>query len=164
MDPCCQAYPDLTIRGHRNDPVLFESWCEAGNESWLPAAAVSVARFVDEQTPSKSIATVKRRISAIQFAHRMADIPSPIDHSEVRLAVRRVARFNSGVRRKRLVSPPTCWKKFCPETLAALRDAALLTVGYDTLCRSSELVVMRVGHLGDYNATIHVPRSASDPW
>ena len=27
----------------------------------------------------------------------------------------------------------------CPSALAGLRDAALISVGYDTLCRSSEL-------------------------
>lgn len=32
----------------------------------------------------------------------------------------------------------------CPDTLAGHRDAALFSVGYDTLCRSSELAAMRI--------------------
>ena len=32
----------------------------------------------------------------------------------------------------------------CPTTLQGMRDAALISVGYDTLCRSSELALMEV--------------------
>jgi integrase len=52
-----------------------------------------------------------------------------------------------------------------PTTLADLRDAALLGVGYDTLCRSSEIALMLVNHQrrdpsGDIS--IIVPRSKGD--
>jgi hypothetical protein len=46
-----------------------------------------------------------------------------------------------------------------------LRDAALISVGYDTLCRSSELAAMTVDHLtfeSDGIAVIEIPRSKSD--
>jgi integrase len=46
-----------------------------------------------------------------------------------------------------------------PETAGGLRDAALISVGYDTLCRSCELAAMRVEHLqmsagGDWSVLI----------
>lgn len=167
IDRCSGAYSDMTLRGYRNDLLLFKRWCEARNESWLPATAEAVARFVDVEAPSKSIATLKRRVSAIQFAHRMTDLPSPINHSEVRLAVRRAARAKRRRPEQALGLTADLLRKIvlaCPATLAGLRDAALLTVGYDTLCRSSELVAMRVEHLGDDMATLHVPRSKSDPY
>lgn len=51
-----------------------------------------------------------------------------------------------------------------PATLVGLRDAAIFSVGYDTLCRSSELVAVRVEHLADDMGSINIPRSKSDPF
>ncbi|MCJ7420402.1 tyrosine-type recombinase/integrase [Sphingomicrobium astaxanthinifaciens] len=97
----------------------------------------------------------------------MADLPNPADHSEVRLALRRAGRLR--VRRPHQVVGLTAKLLehivlACPDTLAGYRDAALLSVGYDTLCRSHELVAMQVAHLGAAFATVHVPRSKSDPF
>lgn len=164
---CEGAYSDITLRGYRNDLNVFKAWCERGRESWLPATPDAVARFVDDEAPSKSIATVKRRISAIQFAHRMADLPSPIGHSEVHLAVRRAGRAKRRRPNQARGLTAELLSKIveaCPDTLAGLRDAALFSVGYDTLCRSSELVAMRVEHLSDDLSSMEVPRSKSDPF
>jgi integrase/recombinase XerD len=164
---CNGAYSDTTLRGYRNDLEVFKRWCAPRDESWLPATAEGVARFVDDEAPSKSIATLKRRISAIQFAHRMADLPSPIDHSEVHLAVRRAARAKRRRPNQALGLSAELLGKIvdaCPDSLAGLRDAALFSVGYDTLCRSSELVAMRLEDLSNDFSSIEVPRSKSDPF
>ncbi|MFX8723708.1 hypothetical protein ABTM71_19785, partial [Acinetobacter baumannii] len=53
----------------------------------------------------------------------------------------------------------------CPETLAGRRDAALISLGYDTLCRSSELSAMQVEHVTlntDGTGTVLIPRAKSD--
>lgn len=52
----------------------------------------------------------------------------------------------------------------CPDDLAGRRDAALISVGYDTLCRSIELAAMRAEHLSPDLATILIPRAKSDPF
>lgn len=164
---CEGAYSDITLRGYRNDLEVFKRWCDRRRESWLPATPAAVARFVDEEAPSKSVATVKRRISAIQFAHRMSDLPSPISHSEVHLAVRRAGRAKRRRPNQALGLTAELLSKIveaCPNTLAGVRDAALFSVGYDTLCRSSELVAMRVEHLSDDLSSTEVPRSKSDPF
>ena len=51
-----------------------------------------------------------------------------------------------------------------PSTLSGKRDAALLSVGYDTLCRSSELSWIRVDDVCLKEARIYIPRSKSDPF
>ena len=53
----------------------------------------------------------------------------------------------------------------CPDDLAGRRDAALIAVGYDTLCRSRELASMQVGHLEverDGVTSVLIPRSKAD--
>ena len=52
----------------------------------------------------------------------------------------------------------------CPDTLAGVRDAALLSVGYDTLCRSSELSWMRVDDVHLKQGRIYIPRAKNDPF
>ena len=121
-----------------------------------------MAAFIDHQVETLSAATLKRRVSAIKFAHRIADLPNPTAASVVFLALRRAARRKS--RRPAQASGLTSEilnriLGDLPQTPAGLRDAALISVGYDTLCRSCELAAMRVEDLrkstgGDWSLLI----------
>ena len=162
---CQGAYSDITLRGYRNDLKVFKGWCERKRENWLPATPEAVAQFVDEEAPSLAIATLKRRICAIQFAHRIADLPSPINHSDVHLAVRRASRAKRRRPNQALGLTSDLLREIlaaCPESLSGFRDAAMISVGYDTLCRSSELAAMRVEDLIGDCSSVRIPRSKSD--
>tara|TARA_R110002020_G_scaffold152767_9_gene330664 strand:+ start:191 stop:679 length:489 start_codon:yes stop_codon:yes gene_type:complete len=142
---CERVYSENTLRRHRNDLKYFLAWCASRELNWLPAAPQTIADFIDTQLETKAISTIKHRVNAIRFAHRMADLPSPTDNSTVYLTLRRARR--SRHRRPK----QSAWLTSellgsivaaCPDTLSGLRDAALLNVGYDTLCRSYELAAM----------------------
>ena len=164
---CEGAFSDITLRGYRRDLEIFAVWCEGRGEVFLPAAPGTVAGFIDDQALHYASATIRRRQSAIRFAHVMSDLPSPLHNSEVYLAIRRMGRAK--MRRPRqvrglvrgLLEKMVC---ACPETLLGKRDAALLSVGYDTLCRSSELSWMEVEHLDLLAGTVYIPRAKNDPW
>jgi integrase/recombinase XerD len=164
---CVGAYSDITLRGYRCDLETFAAWCCANGESFLPATPRGVSAFLDEQVLTFTYATIRRRVCAIKFLHRMSDVPSPVEHSEVYLSLRRAAR-QKGRRPKqvkgliRTIKSPII--KACPDTLLGNRDAALIGVGYDTLCRSSELAWMMVDHIDLDGRTAYVPRSKSDPF
>lgn len=83
------------------------------------------------------------------------------------LALRQVAR-SKGCRPKQVLGlTRDLLEKMlleCPDTLAGKRDAALLSVGYDTLCRSSELSWMNVEDVWLGEARIYIPRLKSDPY
>ncbi len=141
---CEGAYAPRTISGYRNDLNYFRQWCRDEAHDWLPACPAAIAGFVDAQITDHRISTIKRRVSAITFAHRMSDLPNPADHSSVHLALRRASRAKPrrpeqvrGLTHDMLVKILA----MPPATLTWLRDAALVSVGYDTLCRSSELTV-----------------------
>ena len=165
---CEGAYSPRTLSGYRNDLGHFQIWCQMHATDWLPAHPDAIAEFVDAQIESSRISTIKRRISAITFAHRMADLPEPTNHSTVRLALRRASRARA--QRSDQVRGLTHdilsrVLDLRPTTLADLRDAALLGVGYDTLCRSSEISLMRIVHLRrDLSGAISmiIPRSKGD--
>ena len=162
------AYSPRTLKGYAADLQCFIDWCRARSCKWLPAGADTVVDFIDSQVKDHCLSTVKRRLCAIAFAHRLADLPVPMEHNSVRLAVRRASRLKP--RRPKQVRglTRTILAKIiaaCPSTLQGSRDAALISVGYDTLCRSSELALMQVEHVkfeDDGVAIIFIPRSKSD--
>lgn len=162
------AYSIRTINGYAADLRIFVDWCCNHGVDWLPAAPASVAAFVDDQVAHHQISTIKRRLCAIAFAHHMRDLPVPTKPNVVRLAVRRASR-RKAMRPKQVDGLTNDIRAaivaHCPSTLAGLRDAALISVGYDTLCRSSELSAMRVEHVRlneDGSVSILIPRSKAD--
>ncbi|MEL7030764.1 MAG: tyrosine-type recombinase/integrase [Pseudomonadota bacterium] len=164
---CEGAYSDLTLSGYRKDLDIFAEWCLENNAAFLPASPSSVAGFFDDQLQTCRYATIRRRASAIRFAHNLSDLPCPIEHSDVFLSMRRAARMK-GRRPKQVLglTRPLLDKMIvaCPETLAGARDAALLSIGYDTLCRSSELSWMRIEDVQLEQARIYIPRAKNDPF
>jgi len=147
---CQGAYTEATLRGYGSDLRLFEAWCAKQNRASLPAETTTVAAFIDHEVERLSAATIKRRIAAINFAHRMADLPRPTAASVVHLALRRAARRKSRRPTQAIGLTSEILNRIIdglPETPAGLRDAALISVGYDTLCRSCELVAMSVENL-----------------
>lgn len=164
---CEGAYSDLTLSGYRKDLEIFAKWCNKNGRRFLPADPRSVAEFFDQQLDTCSFATIRRRASAIRFAHVLSDLPSPIDHSDVFLAMRRAARLKGRRPKQSLGLTQDLLCKMlaaCPETLSGKRDAALLSIGYDTLCRSSELSWMRVKHVQLEKSCVYIPRAKNDPF
>lgn len=166
---CEGAYSQHTLRGYGSDLEVFESWCRRNDHVALPASPATIAAFVDAQIERVVPSTLKRRVAAIKFAHRFSDYPDPTTSSEAVLAMRRAARRKP--RRPNQAKGLTARVlkaiiAHCPNTRAGLRDAALISVGYDTLCRCGELAAMEVEHLnidlkGDWSLLI--PRAKADP-
>ena len=160
------AYSLRTLKGYGSDLGTFIKWCSDQPCSWLPAEPRSVAKFIDDQVQRHSVSTIKRRLCAIAFAHRLEDLPVPTDHKRVHLAVRRASRLKPrrpkqvrGLTRTilRESSPPA-------RNSSGLRDAALISVG---TTRFAELRTCLNGgeHVRfekDGTATIFIPRSKSD--
>jgi integrase/recombinase XerD len=173
------AYAATTLRGYRADFAVFEAWCARAGETPLPASPEAVADFVADCAAGRSSptarvgdapATLKRRMSAIRKVHRLMRMTSPVEDEEVKTALRRAIRSKGSRQRQahglnidlREELIDVC----CETTLAGMRDRAMVAVGYDTLCRRSELVALRVCDLtrnADGGMTLVVRRSKADP-
>ena len=92
LAPCIGAYSPRTVAGYTSDLRVFLGWCLAMRRPWLPADPKMLAEFVDDQVEQHCLSTIKRRLCAIAFAHRIRDLPAPTASIVVRLAVRRAAR------------------------------------------------------------------------
>jgi integrase/recombinase XerD len=165
---CDGAYAANTVRGYSSDLRLFAQWCTARGASWLPAEPAAVASYIDECAQSLTPTTVRKRVVVIGFAHRVSDLPSPVHAKEVTLALRRLSRtkLNRPVQSQGLTDD--ILQRILtnlPYTLAGVRDAALISVGYDSLCRSCEIAALQVEDLRASDKgpwSILVPRSKSD--
>ena len=168
IEHCRGAYADVTLRNYRADLKAFARWCAKHDRSWLPADADTIGAFLTEDSEAVATSTLKRRLSAIVFAHRYSDLPCPSHASAVQLALRRAARKKAirPVQAKGLTAEILAQiLAACGDDLLGRRDAAIIAVGYDTLCRACEIVAMRVEHLqaqADGSAAILIPRGKAD--
>lgn len=131
-----------TERAYRADWAAFNVWCAARGSTPLPAAATTVARYLDDVARSQKVATVRRRLAAVRAAHLDAGSESPTGAAPVRLAVARAEwrqrgsedpTVPLGVEELRAIS------RALPATLAGRRDRALLLLGYGAGLRPGEL-------------------------
>jgi site-specific recombinase XerD len=162
------AYSANTIRAYKADFTIFAAWCDSRNQPSLPASPKTVADFLRDQSTSAKSATISRRRAAISRVHRLLKLANPAPDEDVHLAARTIYR-QKGRRQDQVLGLTVPLKKkiveACPDDLRGLRDRALISMGYDTLCRRSELVQLRVEDLvvePDGSGTILIRRAKAD--
>jgi len=162
------AFAENTERARKADWLVFENWCDANHCVSLPASTNVLVSFIDAQAELKKVATVKRYLTTIATAHKVAGLKNPVRHEFVRLAVRRMARKN-GTRQDQAKS--LNWPQIhlalqvLDDSPRGLLDKALVCVSYDTLCRRSETIAIRVEDLSfheDGSGTAHILKSKTD--
>jgi site-specific recombinase XerD len=164
------AYAPNTLRSYRADFEIFEAWCAEAGKPPLPASPRTVAAFITDQQNHVGATTLRRRQAAIRKIHRLLRLPNPADGEDVMIAIRRAKRAKgrrpqqalglTDALRNRLIEA-------APNTLTGLRNIALISVGYDTLCRRAELSALRLEDtqaLADGSRSILVRRAKNDPF
>jgi integrase len=164
------AYAECTLRTAAREFAVFEAWCQARGARALPAGPETVAAWVDEIFPRYRTRTVQAKLECIRYVHFGNRAADPTPSEAVRLAFRRGLRTYGRPQRQ---APPLTADLVqrllaaCPATSPlGRRDRVLLQLGYDTLCRRSELAALRLDdleRLADGGARIRVRRSKSDP-
>ena len=146
------AYAPNTIRAYKSDMEEFIRYCASENCCALRAEPAVIARFL-QQTLSQNIksATISRKVSSISAIHRLLCLNDPTKHPEVRITLRKIfrqlgRRFDQAFP----VTRPILEKMLavCSKDLHCLRDKALLLLAYDSMCRRSELIALRVEDIG----------------
>ena len=164
------AYSPNTLRAYRADFELFERWCQANAKIPLPASPSSVAEFISSRAPFDASTTLKRRLSGVRKVHRLLKLPNPVDDEDVAISLRRALRQKRRRPKQALGLTSQILNEMldaCDDSLAGLRNRAMLQVGYDTLCRRSELVALCLEDLrrtSDGEAQILIRRSKTDPF
>ena len=173
-----------SIRALKSDLEAFDLWCRRMARIALPATPETVADYLDGRAGQGSKpASLGRYKASIAKIHQLLDLKDPTSASLVKLrlqAIRRSLgtaqkqarplRFKGPVRNVERDAPRglnvRALLESCAEDLPSLRDRALLSAGYDTGLRASELVAIAVEHIVeaiDPDARLlSIPRSKGD--
>lgn len=166
------------------DLACYTEWCAREMRIGLPADPEHLVRYLQalDRQGSKP-ATLARRIASLGTVHRLMGLGDgsalPTNAPMVRAALKAVRRRKGTAQRQaaplRLgqALDPNVGKGFtlqallaaCASDLQGLRDAALLSLGYDAGLRVSELVAVEEQHIepqADGAATLFIPRSKTD--
>ena len=164
-----RVYPEATLRAWRFDWVAFITFCKPHGLLPLPASPETVAAYIAAcEEAGKKPATVRRYLATIACAHRAAKLQNPNDDETVKLALKGL--YNKTPMRQRQAKA-LGWheiKRFlitAGDGIRADRERALLSVGYDTMARRSELVTLNVedfSFLSDGSGRVLIRRSKTD--
>ena len=157
-----------TVRAYKSDWAAFTAWCAGHGVSSLPASAETVAALLShEASVGRASSTIGRRLAAIAYAHKLADLPDPGAHETVHAVIKGIRRRpNMEVRQKTAATAEvlTAMLSHVPAGLAGKRDQALLGLGFAGAFRRSELAALLVSDLTDHadGMRVLIRRSKTD--
>lgn len=156
-------------------------WCAHEHRRALPADPEDLVRYLRAlEADGKKPATLTRRIASLATVHRMlelgGDLPTtsaPMVRNALRANRRRLGaaqrqaaplRFGGELGDARGFTI-TAMLQACTGDVQGVRDAALLSLGYDAGLRVSELTAVEIKDLrpqADGTGLLHLPRSKTD--
>jgi integrase len=144
------SYAPSTLLKHRRRFKLFAAWCERQGRDAFPASPETVALFLSDVAGKLRLATIKGYLDTIVFVHRAAG--ETFDRQTIYPVVKGIARMHRTVSRQ--VAPITIGElrtiiAALPNTIAGARDRAVLAVGFAGALRTSEIVGLDIGIVGD---------------
>ena len=181
------ARSEATRRAYAADLEDFRHWCSRYGREWLPATPDTVGLYIGARARELKLSTLERRLAAIGTLHKDEGYDSPASVAEAPL--RRIWRGLVKEKTRQTDSPEPLMAEelrqmvaslpryvepfekgaFCGSagdlTLTALRDRAVLLVGWAGALRRSELVALRSQDITFQRGrgfTMHVGRSKSD--
>ena len=163
------AYALNTLRAYRADMLEFIGYCDQCSSNALPASPATVANFLLHSSEQGiKTATIRRKVSSISAIHRLSYLEDPTKHPEVKITMRKISRqlgtrFDQAFPVTQIILNKLM--AVCGQDLHGLRNKALLMLAYDSMCRRSEVVSLRVDEmewLSDEGVSILLRRSKTD--
>lgn len=135
-----------TLAAYRADLEHFARWCAPRDRSPLPADPGTVAEYLADHAGTLKPSTLSRRVAGISVAHQAAGFPNPCRDTAVQAVL-------TGIRREHGTTPEQhaaagigevrrMVARLELDTLAGLRDRAVLLAGFALAARRSELVAL----------------------
>ncbi len=129
----------------------FRTFCSAQRLTAYPASPQTVVLYITALAERAKVSTIRQRLAAISVAHRKSGLESPTAHPIVREVLRGITRTKgTATHRKDAVTLDVLRAMLLAvdgEGIAALRDRALLLLGFAAALRRAELAALRVEDL-----------------
>ena len=145
------AYAPSTIRAYKANFERFIRFCEKLNIDALPASPSDIAHYIAQLTKSglKS-SSIRIAVASISSIHKLNLFSDPTQHPDVKIELRRMHRTLGRYSQQAFGITAPILEKMLGATvnnLRGYRDRALLVLAYDSLCRCSELVSLRIADI-----------------
>ncbi|CRD50908.1 tyrosine-type recombinase/integrase [Stenotrophomonas indicatrix] len=161
-----------TVKALRADWNEFKAWCGRAGAWPLPAMPETLLRYLGDQVVlGKKAATLTRYVNSIRTLHVAAGLPCPTAQPDWALDWQGVLNRLSDVDRVVPKQATPLTSEYVAQivgglgdSLLDLRDAALIALATDTLCRESELAQLRVEDFkrGTLGWSVRVRRTKTD--
>ncbi|OCG82128.1 hypothetical protein LMG667_19735 [Xanthomonas euvesicatoria] len=167
-----KAKRPATVKALRADWNEFKAWCARAGAWPLPATPDTLLRYLTDQVVlGKKASTLTRYVNSIRTLHKAAGLPCPTSSTDWALDWEGVLNLLS---ERDQVVPKQATALKSPhviqildslgESLLDKRDAVLIAMASDTLCRESELAQLRMEDLmhGANGWAVRLRRSKTD--
>jgi integrase len=157
-----------TRRAYRSSFAGFDGWCTSRGLRACPAPPATVAVYLAALADAgAAVSTIEKTLAAIAHEHRSRGFVWPRGEPAVRETMAGIRRkIGTSSTKKAPVSDDelAALVATLDEDLVGLRDRALLTLGWSSACRRSELVALNVAdvELQTEGLLVHVRRSKGD--
>lgn len=160
------AYAPSTIRAYKGNFEKFLQFCESEISQALPAHPATIAKFIQKLTKDglKS-ASIRLAFASISTIHKLNELPDPTNSPAAKLELRRMHRTLGRTSKQAFgITGPILMRMFNATTndLRGLRDKALLLTAYDSLCRRSEIALLKTTDIDDEKSRIRLSKSKTD--
>jgi integrase len=164
------AYAPSSIRAYKANFERYIAFYESISESALPSDSETVAKYIRKLTATNlKSASIRLATAAISTIHKLNQLPDPTQQPLAKLELRRMHRTLGRTSKQALGITAAMMDKMilaAKNDLYGLRDKALILLAYDSLCRRSELVSIRMGDIeyddNDLPTHIRLRRSKTD--
>ena len=144
------AYAPNTLKSYYADMNAFVDWCREKNIEPFPLTSANIRRYIEAIAENYSYASIRRRLSCLRRINKLLGHDDNTQTEEIYLTIRRLKRSKCMEQQQAAGINHTLLVKMIdaqPDTLAGIRNKALLSLGYDFLARRSELVALRTTDL-----------------
>ncbi len=143
---------ERTIEVYRAALIDFDEYCILEAVTNRPAAPQTIADYISELADrGLKVSTIRVRLAAIAYAHRIATLPDPTTAEVVRATVAGIARQHGTRPNKKAPMTLEVLRAMLNATpgkdLISIRDRAILILDYGGMFRRSELVALDVSDL-----------------
>ena len=168
------AQSENTRKAYISDWATFADWCAVQGVEALPATAATVTAFLIDSAGKVAVTTQRRRISSIADMHRKASFPLDLSGGGFRDVWAGIRRSHGRPPVKKAAMVTNVLRdaiEALPETMAGVRDRALLLVGFAGALRRTELAAVEINNKGGAEVwiedgadglTVHIGRSKGD--